>query len=137
MPRNDTVFDPPTYPQSPSSSDTTRGARSRRSVSVRSCHRPGGSITWESEEIIQWVRSTSAAGDASSVDMVPPKAEGSSRRWPTLAGRGRGRPGRPRRETRGPAMSAFNPFDPAQVDDQVETLARLRRESPVTEVVPG
>lgn len=34
-------------------------------------------------------------------------------------------------------MSAFNPFDPAQVDDQVETLARLRRDSPVTEVVPG
>jgi cytochrome P450 len=34
-------------------------------------------------------------------------------------------------------MTAFNPFDPAQVDDQVETLARLRRDSPVTEVVPG
>jgi cytochrome P450 len=34
-------------------------------------------------------------------------------------------------------MSAFNPFDPVQVDDQVETLARLRRDSPVTEVVPG
>jgi cytochrome P450 len=34
-------------------------------------------------------------------------------------------------------MSAFNPFDPTHVDDQVATLSRLRRESPVTEVVPG
>jgi len=34
-------------------------------------------------------------------------------------------------------MSAFNPFDPTHVDDQVATLARLRLESPVTEVVPG
>jgi cytochrome P450 len=32
---------------------------------------------------------------------------------------------------------AFNPFDPAQVDDQLETLAALRRECPVAEVVPG
>jgi len=32
---------------------------------------------------------------------------------------------------------AFNPFDPAQVDDQLETLAGLRHECPVAEVVPG
>src|SRR5271165_6129765 len=55
-------------------------------------------------------------------------------RHPTVAPHGR--PRRRRRET--PlAMSAFNPFDPTHVDDQVATLSRLRRESPVTEVVPG
>ena len=32
---------------------------------------------------------------------------------------------------------AFNPFDPAQVDDQLDTLAALRHECPVAEVVPG
>ena len=35
------------------------------------------------------------------------------------------------------AGPTFNPFDPSQVDDQVATLARLRRESPVTELLPG
>ena len=34
-------------------------------------------------------------------------------------------------------MITFNPFDPAQVDDQLATLAALRRECPVSEVVPG
>jgi cytochrome P450 len=32
---------------------------------------------------------------------------------------------------------AFNPFDPAQVDDQLDTLAALRHGCPVAEVVPG
>jgi cytochrome P450 len=31
----------------------------------------------------------------------------------------------------------YNPFDPAQVDDHFETLAALRREAPVAEVMPG
>jgi cytochrome P450 len=31
----------------------------------------------------------------------------------------------------------FNPFDPAAVDDQLPTLACLRHEAPVSEVVPG
>ena len=35
------------------------------------------------------------------------------------------------------AGPTFNPFDPTQVDDQVATLARLRTESPVTELLPG
>ena len=35
------------------------------------------------------------------------------------------------------AGATFNPFDPTQVDDQVATLARLRTESPVTELLPG
>ncbi len=35
------------------------------------------------------------------------------------------------------AEGTFNPFDPAQVDDQVATLADLRRESPVSELMPG
>jgi cytochrome P450 len=32
---------------------------------------------------------------------------------------------------------AFNPFDPAQVDDQLGTIDALRHECPVSEVVPG
>src|SRR5688572_13732808 len=31
----------------------------------------------------------------------------------------------------------YNPFDPVQVDDHFDVLARLRAESPVTEVMPG
>jgi len=31
----------------------------------------------------------------------------------------------------------FNPFDPAQVDDQLPTLTALRHECPVSELVPG
>ena len=31
----------------------------------------------------------------------------------------------------------FNPFDPSEVDDQLETLAELRHGCPVAEVVPG
>ena len=31
----------------------------------------------------------------------------------------------------------YNPFDPAVVDDHLSTLAKLRHETPVSEVVPG
>jgi len=43
------------------------------------------------------------------------------------------------RARRGQAVMAieYNPFDPAQVDHQLPVLARLRREAPVSEVVPG
>jgi cytochrome P450 len=34
-------------------------------------------------------------------------------------------------------MTTYNPFDPAQVDDHHDELARLRRECPVAEVLPG
>ena len=32
---------------------------------------------------------------------------------------------------------SYNPFDPAQVDDDEEVLTQLRRETRVAEVLPG
>src|SRR2546423_15668293 len=42
---------PAAYHQSPSSSDTRRGAGSAKARSMRFSHRSGGSMTWESVEM--------------------------------------------------------------------------------------
>jgi hypothetical protein len=53
-PWKELVLIPSTNHQSPSSSCTTRGARSRNLGSMRVVQRSGGSITWESDERIVW-----------------------------------------------------------------------------------
>ena len=56
------VLRPSTYHQSPSRSDTTRGRRS--SPSAQRVQRSGGSMMWESEEMIQGRSKESAGGCA-------------------------------------------------------------------------